>query len=277
MAVEDLVKKYIEQKDKLSNIEKAELEQEIWNQTDKVIRKSMLRRDYLSKLLGVMTSETDRRGTLYNIRDKIPELWKLIADGMDVRLAYEIYTIAKCRSTKARSDVGDLVRDVLEDIEKFKIKPHRTSLGLENIKRLKETVRQTQDTPWKDMLGIFTERCGVMKVSDLITREKIIAEFEAELKTLFLTVQTRVKRATKVGITPITQSRFDVVAACRTLGMDPPSVGGLVDITKAKSAKRKLALAYHPDTVGNDKTRELYENVLEAFSLIETYNEGLTR
>ncbi len=109
--------------------------------------------------------------------------------------------------------------------------------------------------------------------------QRIMQMFRAELSDVFQTLRARVARSRDVRGQA---ARPMVAEACRVLAMDPPRRGERVDLSKAKTQKRRLVRAYHPDMAASgrppdevDSAAQRYQQVLEAYAVIEQYNQQL--
>lgn len=116
-----------------------------------------------------------------------------------------------------------------------------------------------------------------------ILREKLVSEFEVAVKVLIEELRHKMARLIEFSddTKKVNQSIMhrDVVAACETLHMDPPTTGRPADLSKAKRQKKALAREYHPDVHGGDmreRMQEKFHAVLAAFSVIERYNEQVS-
>ena len=110
-----------------------------------------------------------------------------------------------------------------------------------------------------------------------ITLFKIQQSFEIGLKVLFDEFAEKIhlaQRAQGALTREESISRREITDACRALHMEPPHAGRTVDMDKAKKQKRTLARLYHPDmNSGNESMKAAYQSVVDAFILIELYNE----
>lgn len=77
--------------------------------------------------------------------------------------------------------------------------------------------------------------------------------------------------------TPLTApiSRRKLLDACEALRVPIPPVGKPVNLEIAKKNKRHASRLYHPDVTGNgnETTRALFEAAVEAYSVLEQYNQ----
>lgn len=119
-----------------------------------------------------------------------------------------------------------------------------------------------------------------LKGADPIVAERLYREFERDLKVLFDEFQSRVFRFRSQAKTDqmlnVTVKFPQVQRACLALCMDHPTRGHPADLDRARIQKKKLARLYHPDTTGGDEgTRAKYEEAINAYSVLEDYNNQL--
>jgi hypothetical protein len=100
----------------------------------------------------------------------------------------------------------------------------------------------------------------------------VMSQAQAEMK---LAVKRLREHSNLVKGTREVASRSKVVAACRSLAIDPPKPGQPADLDQARKQKRRLARAFHPDT--NDGVTDLggYQTTLAAYDTLEEYNQTL--
>jgi hypothetical protein len=114
-------------------------------------------------------------------------------------------------------------------------------------------------------------------VDDLIKHE-LHNWLHNEIKSTIEEFARRASSARSQNSGMVEIGRRQVVSACRILHVDPPRPGQLPDMRKARTAKRLLARSYHPDANrGDEAMRQLYESVIDAYVVIETYAGMLSK
>lgn len=125
----------------------------------------------------------------------------------------------------------------------------------------------------KSLSAFVEERLQGLDVAQV---QRMRGEMEAELDVLLTAWQSKLNRARAKARGHVeVMSRAAVLRACNRLGVDTPTVGRPVNLAHARSMKMKLAREYHPDTGGSEDTRELYNEVIEAFDVLLQYNDTL--
>ena len=107
-----------------------------------------------------------------------------------------------------------------------------------------------------------------------------MASLEADLKALTDSMVARLCAARRIARRAAEEpvSLHDVASACATLSIDEPLAGEPIDLRKAGKRSRRLAARYHPDRHnGSEAMRDLYEAAIEAYAVLEAYNEQLSR
>jgi len=104
-------------------------------------------------------------------------------------------------------------------------------------------------------------------------------ELDADLRGIVDHFTNKMARAQAVGtVSDVIVSRRRMVDACETLRVPAPGMGQPVDLEVAKRNKRHASRLYHPDTGnGNETTRALFQAAVEAYDVLEQYNQSLTR
>lgn len=109
--------------------------------------------------------------------------------------------------------------------------------------------------------------------ADELVLARLLSEMLSDLKVLTGSWSQKISRASQVESSATVLSRAKVIAACRTLSMDPPSPDKPINLVLANMNKKALARAYHPDGSGSDATARQYQEVLEAYGTLEEYAE----
>jgi len=119
--------------------------------------------------------------------------------------------------------------------------------------------------------NIVKNKAEKFKIGDL-EQQELFNWLEKEIMAVIVTFDARITRL-KQGKIEIT--RRQVLQACHTLHVEPPSPGAPADMALAKRNKRRLLHEYHPDKSRIENAAALYQAVIEAFDTIEQYNKNL--
>lgn len=115
--------------------------------------------------------------------------------------------------------------------------------------------------------GLLDERLSVLPESQRIILEK---EVEAEFRVLMDNVQSKIWRLTNTHKKQIPWA--DVLRAHTILSMDPPRKKTQpLDFATAQKQFRKLVKLYHPDITKTAETAGQYDQVVQAFQLIQQF------
>ncbi len=107
-------------------------------------------------------------------------------------------------------------------------------------------------------------------------RDDLIGQLEREIQTAIRAFSVRLARLGSTDA-PKGITRRQVLDACRTLRIDPPKPEAQVDLAAARRNKKQLARAYHPDTSKADNARVFYQQVIEAFDVLEQYHKQVVQ
>lgn len=253
-------------------------------------RQAFVRRVLASGGITELEGIVRLRAGLYSAGPAADPLWARIESGeFSPRIAYKRLARARLRAKTERINLSEAVHKFLADYDRLPKRrtPNGRLIGFANpgaFTRAKLARKSQAKTPnrifWfkmRELLhGHIMERLGPV---DAAIADSLLNEFSAELATIIELLQGKIQRKREMlaagnGITTIVR-RQKLIEACNTLGMDPPRPGLRVDMTLAKSRKRVLAKAYHPDIAG-DVTRSQYEAVLGAYTVVEEYDEAFT-
>jgi hypothetical protein len=145
-------------------------------------------------------------------------------------------------------------------------------------KQLKNTPLAQSGRFWESIraqVGDFMRERIEETEADPVVVDRFVADFIKDVKVLVDSWTGKINRAAGAERGSNVAKRTVVIAACRTLLIDPPKPGRPVDLAMANSRKKSLARAYHPDGGGSASTTPQYQEVLEAYATLETYNEGV--
>jgi hypothetical protein len=98
---------------------------------------------------------------------------------------------------------------------------------------------------------------------------------DADLRGIVDHFTNRIGRAKALSAVVIPRRRM--LDACDTLRVPPPAMDQPVDLEVAKKNKRHASRLYHPDAHGGgtEHTRSLFEAAIEAYDILEQYNQTL--
>jgi hypothetical protein len=274
----------------LTNRERATIEYEIWERwTERTDQRRVILRD----LLGVNTSDSESRSSLKSCGSAANPLWDRVeSKQMPLSTAADIVKAARAEARRSPLTVGEIIEQKAReyDARPFTKKSRSGQVfrwGPPQKPGFKSTSKPlTEDDRafWKwirENIGNYAK--AKLQNVDPIVAEEAIKRFEVEMRAMIDDLQGRVSRASHEGSKRTQQGSFLIAReslseACFTLSIDPPRWGAHVDIEKAQRQKKKLVQLYHPDKHGGDESlRPQYDKVLEAFQVIEDYNDMLKR
>lgn len=285
-----VAEQYRQDRNSLTEKDKAVRERALWAMAGPEIRKVEFRRDFLKRLLNEPTSGTQYRQTILAIGEAGEPLWRRIHE-KQLLLGTGADLASKAKKMERTQNV-ELSIAVLEALKEYDSLPFTRLVDGVPVRIPGPKGRSTpEEQPtfqhldtgrqfWLDFRATvttyFEKKCEWM---DSSTREILKREFETDLKVLIEQFQSKIHNAQKrekgqreVALVALTRSK--ILDACTTLHMDPPAVGGQVDMDKARKQKKLLARAYHPDSNGGDSTtQEKYIAVMQAFQVLETYSK----
>jgi len=278
-----------------SEREKARVEELLWMSTGVTEREALRdegkanhgRYKWVAKLVGAPEYDVACRARLSGGNPDIDELWSRIEKkefslGMAMRKLMDARKVKKRENTSLHEAVSRLLAEYdtwpkrREGMYMVGIKPS-TSFSRVRVSEKKRKVSSNDDRAFwaqlRELLEGFVQR-RLENVQPHI-RDTFIGEFERELKVLTASWSGKLERVKNRGTdtTVLLVTRAKVTKACGVLNMDPPKPGKPVDMKFAQSRKRVLAKTYHPDV--SPHTRDQYEAVLEAFAVLEDYEEML--
>lgn len=299
--VGELIEQYRELGPAMTEKEKAAFEHQLWNARPE--KESRKREAYLHDVTGGSTREFILRGQLHNAGVVADPLWERAEKDYTLVTCVDLLRTARRTST---SSTQEALRTALAAaMNEYDSRPHLRHLVGGKIARTRSPTRlpTTPDVPalpaaseatrqdtrkssegidtarvfWDELrrhvIGYITPK--LVGAPELI-REKLYGELETDLKVLLDGFQQKLQRAVKYGNGTVEIYRKQVLEACRALTLEPPKLGQPVDLKEARRKQRRLAALYHPDThKGDDSMRALYVGVMQAFDVLEQYNENL--
>lgn len=276
-----------------SEYEKARIEQRIWETTTLEERQGAkrLKREFVAPLLSEQTSLIEQRSALLAAGSAAQPLWdRIAAKTMTTRQGWRVLRDARFIE---RSKALPLAHAVLEALKIFdtaplyrgmktqlKRPPLRGPNAAKRSTRLKNTPLAQSSRFWESIrtqVGEFMRERIEETEADPVVVERLMTDFIKDVKVLTDTWVSKIARAAGAERGSTVARRAVVIAACRTLLLDPPKLGKPVDLAIANSRKKSLARAYHPDGGGSAATTAQYQEVLEAYATLESYNESVRR
>ncbi len=268
--------------------ERASLEADIWSRVPKEIRvltKHTGLVGYMQDRFETPQSKARARQFLHSAGPAADPLWERVEGDMTLHSALQIMQSARERAENGE-DLAFAVQNCIAEYDNFGY-ASKSPDGKIVRRRLPGSnsppPAASDPTPGGRAFWSFL-RTHVMEYiktrlpdADQHTRDGVIRRFEVDLNVLLVDLQKEISKAPKQGLkATIAVSRKSIIQACIALNMKPPKVGQPVDMETARLQRRRHARAYHPDSHGgSEATREQYQAVIEAFKLLETYNESL--
>ncbi len=240
---------------------------------------------YMQDRFETPQSKSRARQFLHSAGPAADPLWERIEQDMTLHSALQIMQGARERA-EGGEELAFAVRTGISDYDNFGY-ASRSPNGKIVRRRLPGSTAPppsaSDPTPAGRAFWSFL-RSHVMEYiktrlpdADQHTRDGVIRRFEVDLNVLLADLQKEISKAPKQGLKAVLAvSRKSVTQACQVLNMRPPKVGQPVDMETARLQRKRHARAYHPDSHGgSEATRDQYQAVMEAFKLLETYNESL--
>lgn len=295
-----VAQQYRQERDSLTEKEKAVRERALWAMADPETRKAEPRREFLRRILSEELYAIQLRHTILNGGDAADAVWRRI-DDRQMTLKSASIIVLKARKAVDISQSKDMVAAISEQLSIYDALPvvrylngipYRSGAIGKNVS--KSTIPSPTSTPvpfvkldqgrnrefWIQFRASLTDyldkQCDGIDAS---SKELLKREFETDMKVLIDQFLATVRREQGKGkaqaeLVATAISRNKVLAACGTLHMDPPRANCDVDMDKARRQKKLLARAYHPDSNGGDETTQgKYIAVIQAFQTLETYSE----
>lgn len=293
----EAVMDYAAKSPKWNQFQLAVTERRIWDEASAAHRKEFLKGEFVAHFTGAKSYEVDARGRLLNGGTVADPLWTRVNKGeMPLGTAVQLLAKGRKRANEAGVNAAAAVAAILAEYETqgyttkmpdgkvFRRKapsaiPRPVPQSFKKAKKARKddaSGRAVWQQIREALASLVHDR---LEDAEPVMQDKLIGEFERDLKVMLDQLQQKLYRMSvqAKANAPFTTrgiSRRALVEACRTLHMDPPPVGALVDEKQAKKQKHKLAAVYHPDAHGGDETtRPQYEAVLAAYTEVEKYNE----
>lgn len=287
---EELIKEYKTSQDK-TEYDLAVLERRIWNTALPIISRSpgtvLNKRQWLSEKLGIIPSLVESRSTLLGYGESADIVWKRVQeDGMPLRTATKLMRDARMRSNISGIEISEAVKQVLDEYDNLPIArlPGGGTIHKKTPSMLPRTPPPTvkndsdgEGNPkvfWAELRGMISGYFHTrLEGMDQAVIDQTWRQLEVDIKVILEMYQHKLDRMKRdhdrrdQGI-----SRSKIIQACHVLNIDPPRPGKDLDDAFRKKAKahfKKLASQYHPDKSGSEDTRQLYENVVEAYRILE--------
>ena len=269
----------------LSQKQRAEIEDEIWEHApDRITRTKdgkrefSLRVKWFAQRFDETTHGYDKRHRIFgSIGEDL--LWERIDQGMTLSTAIKMLTEArKLAGQQANGkppDVEAALRQVFVDYDKLSFK---RVLADGRVIRQHRPATKLKDNSFKarwariraELADYADERLASV---DEDLREPLKREFENEIKIVMEEfrgkVGTAAARRADLNKRSMASVRRRLNESFEILRLTPPKKGQPINIKKVKKQKHKMSRLYHPDHVGDDSMREHYEEVVEAATFIE--------
>ncbi len=283
----------------MSERDRAELEAKIWSAVSpeerKLVEGAGIRKGlvgYISYRFSVGQGSLRNRQFLFGAGPIADPLWERIdGHGMPVHTARRLLNEAM-----EASEAGMALETALaKKIAKYEGTGYLARVGNKVVRKVPKSSKMAMPTEveadsWEPPLGPAPEgrefwaflRTQTLNYvmsrvpdADPGIREKMVSNFEADLRSVVQTFRVDIGRAARMKsiFQPAGPSRREVLEACRTLNIDPPKVGSPVDESVLKRQMRAYARAYHPDRAGGtEETRVLFDQSQKAYVVIRDYN-----
>jgi len=258
----------------------------------------------LSKLLGGVPARFERRQLLYNLGVFGDPLWERIErDRMPLSVAISIFRDAKKVSNGKAAAFAQAIQNRLRAYDMVDAADAQTELGVVRRKKVSRlrTTEEVQERGWKngsvkkaknlvgksffsaarDFFSTYVNE--QLSDCDPTDADQFRRELGADLNIFLDEFQNRIRfmkiRAKSVDgfqISSSQVSRRRVLDACAVLIVNPPKPNMPVDLVHAKKRMKARARVLHPDVTRREETRGPFEEVIEAYKVLEQYNECLT-
>lgn len=246
--------------------EKAEAEQALWDSQPKSVHRKYQYKRYLlvkARMPEVSARKITERFYLLKAGAVADPLWRAIDEGkISTTIARKIL-----REARRRSADSDLVADlVIEGIKNY-CETRRVCFRSEADKALTNGLKKIVDD--------FTSYTLRHLPEDSQSREELIRELGVDLRTTYEEFYRRVRSINALPREELPKTKLTwrrVRDAFDTLGLVPPRKGHPADLAEVTRQKRRLVRQYHPDLTGNENLREAYQSVIKAYETIKQYN-----
>lgn len=273
-----------EYKKTTDHYELARLEQRIWEGASAADRRTTTpqeygKRGFLAALLGVSAFEVEVRGALWSLGSAADPLWSRIRDGsLSLGIARRVSADAKYIARQRNITVTQAMLVALTEYDNAP----KYSGGKRRMRRTTVPPRASPSTAQPETMRFWT---GLREQVATFMRSRMPEADEMLLTRMVSVLMTDLKTVTDIWVAKINRARAtetstalirhgQIIDACRTLKLDPPRRNEPVDLKQANTQKRRLARAYHPDS-GSRGTEAQYQQVLEAYEVLETYNQSV--
>lgn len=275
-----------------SHRERAQIEKDLWKVAGKEVKGN--RKQWLATVFGCPHHDIQGRSKLYSAGDMANPLWERCDNGgLTATRAESLFDAAKQIAREQDISVGDAVLRVALEYDRS---PHVTNVsGRTYRKKSPRNLRRA--TPGKnaepqdaDNSRSFFRRVR-QEVSNYISprlegfdpliAEQLTRSLETSLNGVLDEFGLRLSRTvTELKNGAKIVSRRSMVQACEVLQMQPPRLGERINLKKARKIKQAAVLKYHPDRHMEKTPKAIeqltahYQMIIEAFDVIEKYEEG---
>lgn len=236
-----------------SEKERAIIEADIWERRpeNRTARKF---EPFVSSIVGTSIYKVRMRRMI--LKSQNQKIWDAVDSGMSLGDAAYLST-----NLDAHSSFEEAIESV--KIPWRKRKPKNT----------KHTVfsEQTRSGKWSQVIELATE-IAKEQMSDISDSSSIsiIESMTCDIDLIAKDLERRIKKE-KLRAVPQTSScpsRKEVLEACRTLGIDPLSIGELPNLTVAFRQRGKKAKAYHSDVNRSEGAAEMYRSIVSSYDTL---------
>jgi hypothetical protein len=258
--------------------------------SDPTVRQRWAKQGWLRAVIQKQMGDEAPAGSPHAFRDReslryAPDvLWNQVDVGLAMASAVNMLRDARALSSKKKITLEEAAVQTIAFYEKgnkkhtpdgkfFYVKATMVSAIVDGKNKAREARSDDSErTLWNNIRhnigALVMEKIG--EDIEPATLEEINTWFEGELSNL-MNAFTKKLRARKTTVA-VEYNRVQYVSACRTLHIDPSDVGKPIDVGPAKSAKKKLLRAYHPDANGGDTSlQHLCDQIVKAYDVVESY------
>ncbi len=301
-ALPQMINEYKEKKDSLSDKEKAEFEERLWNAylRSDMCERGAEKRKWLKDILNGHQADYEMRSSLWRAGEWVDPFWNLLQNGESMWTVTRLF-----RETKKLVFEGNMPREpaikyVINSYEStgYQVESHgkkyRRRTSAERVKLNPELAPNSipfrglsnQNTKSKQftlrLIALAKEYVsssieGVLPIDDpealKVTEDfiAIVQEAGEDLRRRVYDVKSQSKQSSK----PRKIGREQVRQACEVLGLSMTS-GQNINLKAAKKAMLRRASQLHPDRNNNSNQTQLeYQAVVEAYKTLELFMEGM--
>jgi hypothetical protein len=306
MTTQELINRYIETRESLTEKAKAEAESQLWehwksNENKKAVRTYPTRREWAQNTFKFPVFEFEIRAQFLQAGPWVDPLWKLVDEGMSRHVAVRIFRQTKVRVAKerltyevalekeitdynsmgyiARTAGGRLCRRRTPD-ERFRTNPP-SSIDIEMDMDGTQNARSKQLMTKVTAIAEEYLRTSVQELSEIdsmtmkLAKEEFISVVRETVEDFRRKIGNMRHQSKQDRIRSSRISRDILRGASEVLGV-PVVYGSDVDLRKAKKIMLRRCAQLHPDKAGpmSEQHKAEYTAVVNAYKTLETYMEG---